>query len=129
MGQLLSIKAEIFILQAQPPQLPELPLPERIRQFMVEVNLIVFLKSSTSPVTDCGALIMVEQTLMLLEMFVPIKMGMYFLREKQLQIQVFLPRYPINRIYTIATRMHFLQNLIATVSGNGVPIMVGKGLI
>ena len=77
------------------------------------------------PVTGYGELIMEEQKLIILGMLLPIKMGMYFLRERPLQIQVFLPLDPINRIYiTLPASMHFLQNLIATVSGNGVLIMV-----
>ena len=56
-GHVLSIKAEIFIFQAILSQLPELPLPERIRQCLAEV-MIVLLKSSTRPVTGYGELIM-----------------------------------------------------------------------
>ena len=85
--------------------------------------MTVILKSSTRLVTGFGELIMVVQVLMKVDLSLPIKMGMYFCQEPLAQIQVLLPRDPINPIDIIPAQMHFLQNLIVTVYVNGVPIM------
>ena len=59
--QSLLIKAGTFILLALRLQLPELLLPEHIRQSMAEGIMMLFLKSSTRLVTGSGELIMAER--------------------------------------------------------------------